>query len=169
MISRDDVDITALKYIVRVGNVPWRAQIVAPSMSRLCRYDRIKNTSLVPVSPWRAKISLLHRHVYNSINVSVQLMGYTSCEVRISRDKRCFAGRTGERDTSIRYDRIKNTSLVPVSPWRAKISLLHRHVYNSTNVSVQFMGYTSCEVRISRDKRCFAGRTGERDTSIIME
>ena len=49
-----------------------------------------------------------------------------------------------------------------------KKPLLHRRVDDSIDTSVQFMGYSWCKVRISRDKGYFAGRTGERDNSIIM-
>ena len=44
--------------------------------------------------------------------------------------------------------------------------LLHRHADNNVDESEQFIGYTWCIVRISRDKGCFAGRTGERDNNI---
>ena len=46
--------------------------------------------------------------------------------------------------------------------------LLHRHVDNNVDMSEQFMGYTWCKVRISRDKGCFAGWTGERNNNIIL-
>ena len=51
-----------------------------------------------------------------------------------------------------------------IAPWSAK-SLLRRHVDNNVDISEQFIGYTWCEVRISRDKGCFAGRQAERDQS----
>ena len=41
-------------------------------------------------------------------------------------------------------------------------------VYNNVDMSVQFMRYTRCEVRISRDNGCSAGRIGERDDNTIM-
>ena len=44
--------------------------------------------------------SLLHRHVDNNVDISKQCKGYTWWEVRISRDKGCFAGREAERDKS---------------------------------------------------------------------
>ena len=46
--------------------------------------------------------------------------------------------------------------------------LLHRHVDNDVDMSEQFKGYTWCKVQISRDKDCFAGRTGERDNNIVV-
>ena len=36
------------------------------------------------------------------------------------------------------------------------------------DMSVQFMRYTRCEVRISRDNGCSAARIGERDDNTIM-
>ena len=47
--------------------------------------------------------------------------------------------------------------------------LLHRRVDNNVDMSERFIGYTWCKVRISRDKGCFAGRTGDRDNKIIVE
>ena len=49
-----------------------------------------------------------------------------------------------------------------ITPWGAK-HLLHRHVDNNVDMPEQFIiGYNWSKVRISRDKGCFAGRTGER-------
>ena len=62
--------------------------MVVPSMSR-CRYDRIKNTSLVVQVVRRgAQNSLLHRRVDNSsVDMSVEFMRYIWCKVRSSQDK----------------------------------------------------------------------------------
>ena len=54
-----------------------------------------------------------------------------------------------------------------ISPWGSK-TLLHQHVDNNVDMSEQFIGYTWCKVRIARDKGCFAGWTGERDTNTIV-
>ena len=46
--------------------------------------------------------------------------------------------------------------------------LLHRHVDNNVDMSEQFIGYTWCKVRVSRDEGCVASRGGQGRGIIIL-
>ena len=63
---------------------------------------------------------------------------------------------------------MKNISPVQVLRRGAQKSLLHRHVDNNVDTSVQVMRGTWCKVRFLRDRDCFAWRTVGKDKSIIM-